>query len=64
MKKSLFMITCLSLSIAACKTTQEATKSETVPVVKPALDCSSSALTFSVIKPILEKHCTSCHGNA
>lgn len=63
MKKSLFIITCLSLSIAACKTAKEAPKAETVPVVKPVLDCSASALTYSAIKPILEKHCNSCHSD-
>ncbi len=61
--RTLFFIACLSISVVACKTIQEAPKTETVAVVKPVLDCSSSALTYSAIKPILEKHCNSCHSD-
>ncbi len=62
MKKSLFIITCLSLSIAACKTAQEAPKAETVAIIKPALDCSTQGGAYADIKPIIDQHCTSCHG--
>lgn len=62
MKKSLFIITCLSLAIVACKTKKEAAKPEVV-VVKPVLDCGAQGLTYSTIKPILEKNCNSCHSD-
>lgn len=62
--KKLFLVAFTSvIVISACKTAQEAPKAETVPVVKPVLDCSSSALTYAAIKPILEKNCNSCHSD-
>lgn len=63
MKKALLIAFTSVIVISACKTAQETQKKETVPVVKPVLDCSSSALTYSTIKPILEKHCISCHSD-
>ena len=66
MKKSLFIITCLSLTIVACKTKKETaatTPKPEVVVVKPVLDCGAQGLTYSTIKPILEKHCNSCHSD-
>lgn len=62
--KQLFLFAFTSvIVISACKTAQEAPKAETVAVVKPVLDCSSAALTYAAIKPILEKHCNNCHSD-
>ncbi|HLC82416.1 MAG TPA: cytochrome c [Bacteroidia bacterium] len=60
--KKLFLITFTSvIVISACKTSKETAKVKTA-VVKPALDCKTTEITYAEIKPIFEKNCTSCHG--
>lgn len=60
--KKLFLVAFSSvIVISACKTSKESAKAE-VAVVKPVLDCSTSATKYEDIKAIFEKNCTSCHG--
>lgn len=61
MKKVIIVFASVAIAVAACKTSKEGTKTETA-VVKPALDCSSTGLSYTAIKPILDGNCTSCHG--
>ena len=61
MKKGILVFAFIAIAIAACKTSKEATKTDS-SVVKPALDCSASGLTLASIKPIIDGNCTSCHG--
>ncbi len=60
MKKGLFLITIVAITIAACKTSKETAKTET-PVAKSILDCSTSGMTYASIKSIFEKNCINCH---
>jgi mono/diheme cytochrome c family protein len=62
MRKGLFYITIALMLVAACKTKKETAKTEVAPIVKPALDCSTSGLTFAAVQSIFDKHCVSCHG--
>lgn len=60
--KKLFLVAFTGvILIFACKTKKETAKTEAV-VVKPVLDCSTKGLTYADIKPIIDQHCTSCHG--
>lgn len=61
MKKFIFLAIIGAITIVACKTKKETVKTEAA-TPKPAMDCSSKGLTYAAIKPIFEKHCTSCHG--
>jgi cytochrome c5 len=62
MKKIFFLAATVAITSAACKSSKEVSKTET-PVVKSTVDCAVSGLTYAAIKPILEKHCNSCHSD-
>lgn len=55
MKKSFYIIASLFISIAACKSTKETAKTET-------LNCAETAYTFATdIQPLIAKNCGGCH---
>ena len=66
MKKLILALAAVVITIAACKTSKEAKKTETAkvetPAKKPVLDCNGTGLTFAAIKPIFDANCSSCHG--
>lgn len=62
LQKSIYCFSLAMLAITACKTTAPNQTASSTPT-KPALDCGAEVPTYAVdIKPILDQHCNSCHG--